>query len=172
MEETQVNDVNTVVDKTEEPKAEEIKTEEEPKAEKTFTQEQVNAFVQNRLSAIYGGYGVKDKAELDELVQKSRDYDELKTRYDSLEKDHYSKSEQLTFIENDINPERYDDIRVYFKGKELVFNAENLIKELETHPEWIKPKVEKPVTTITVGKSKQEKPTEDEKQKAFKLFGV
>lgn len=173
MEETQVNEVNTVVDNNNDaPKDAPQTPTETPNEQKTFTQEQVNAFVQNRINSIYGGYGVKDKAELDGLVQKARDYDELKTRYDSLEKEHYTNSEKLTFIENNINPARYDDVRAYFKGKEIVFNAENLLAELETHPEWLNVQVEKPVTTITVGNSKKEKPQENDKEKAFKLFGV
>jgi hypothetical protein len=137
--------------------------------EKTFNQEQVNAFIQNRLSSIYGGYGVKDKTELDALVEKAKSFDDFKSKYDSLENEHSKTVEKLTFIENNVNPERYDDVRAYFKGKELVFNADNLIKELETHKEWLK--VE-PVTTIKVGNIKTEQPKATEKEQASKLFGL
>jgi hypothetical protein len=165
MENTQENEVVTVDNETVE------NTETADKVEKTFTQEQVNEFLQKRIASIYGGYGAKDKAELDAIVEKAKGYDDLKSRYDSLEKDHYTNFEKLTFMENNISPTRYDDIRAYFKGKEIVFNAENLLKELETHQEWLNVP-EKPTTTVKVGHTKTEQPKETDKEKAFKLFGV
>lgn len=171
MEEAQVqNQVNTVVDGQETPKVENEPKNVENEGKK-FTQDEVNNIVVGRLNSLYNGYGAKDKAELDALFEKAKSYDEFKTRYDSLEKSHLELAEELTFIKNNINPARYDDVRAYFKGKEIVFNEENLQKEIETHNEWLKV-AEKPVTTIkAVGNIKQTVNKESEKDKAMKLFG-
>lgn len=152
------------------------KVDTEPKkvqneADKRFTQDEVNNIVVGRLNSLYNGYGVKDKAELDALFQKATLYDDTKARYDALENEHRGIAEKLLFMENNINPARYDDVRAYFKGKELVFNAENLKKEIETHNEWLNV-AEKPVATIkAVGNIKQTETKENDKDKAMKLFG-
>lgn len=164
--ETQVqNQDNTVV-----VKQTQTNNENEPvkESEKTFTQDDVNNIVVGRLSSIYKGYGVKDKAELDLLVQKANGFDELKTNFDSLSIEHQNTKDKLVFLENNINPERYDDVKAYFKGKEIVFNAENLIKEIETHKEWLNV----PKSTFKVGNVQQEQiSNKTDKERAMELFG-
>lgn len=153
----------------------------EPASEQTFTQEQVNEIVRKRLersdSKFFESYGVKDKNELDELVKKSKGYDELNTKYtemsqsyEGMKTENLTYKEKILFFENNILNERQEDVKVYFKGKGIDFTDENLKKELETHPEWCK---KEEVTTIQTlgsdqGKGKQ---TPDEKEIAAKYFG-
>lgn len=162
MENTQVENVVTVDNAT------------PTQVEKTFTQEQVNGFMQERINSIYNGYGVSNKAELDALIEKAKGFDEVNANYQTTktQNEEYAQqnrtlAEKVAFIENNVNPERYDDVRAYFKGKEIEFNAENLLKELETHKEWLNEN-----TTIKVGFSKTEQPKETEWEQAKKLFNL
>lgn len=59
-------------------------------------------------------------------------------------------NEQIIFINNNIDKKRYDDVRFYFKGKELEFNEENLVNELITHPEWKQEIQTQPTITIQI----------------------
>ena len=172
LDETQVqNTGDTVVADQQDPKPQNDEKKVENEGEKRFTQDEVNNIVVGRLNSLYNGYGVKDKAELDALIGKATLYDDTKARYDALENEHRGTAEKLLFLENNINPARYDDVRAYFKGKELVFNDENLKKEIETHNEWLIV-AEKPVATIkAVGNIKQTETKENDKDKAMKLFG-
>lgn len=146
----------------------------------TFTQEQVNEIVRKRLekadNKFYSRYGVGKKEELDELVGKAQSYDVMKERYDGLVSSNKSLTEELTFLKNNINPERYDDVKAYFKGKDLEFNAENLIKELETHNEWLNVVKQEtaPKTTIqSLGTDRQvQERIESDAEKAKRIFGV
>lgn len=115
----------------------------EPKVEeKLLSQSEVNDFVAKRVNetknSFYKRYGVSNRDELDDLIGKCQSYDEMKERYDNLNNENTSLRQQLTFIKNNIEPSRVDDIKIYFKGKELELNEENLLKELETHNEWVK----------------------------------
>lgn len=159
-------------------------TEAEKKEEEQisqFTQEQVNDIVRKRVErtkkSYYSRYGVNDLDELDEMIGKSQAYEVMKMHRDNLLQENNSLKEKMAFIDNNINPTRYDDIRAYFKGKELVFNDENLKQELSSHPEWlnvISKKDEAPKTTITTlgvehsNKVVQETPEE----KRRRIFGI
>ena len=161
----------------------EAKPEVNPTSEneiKTFTQEMVDEIVRTRLDrdrkATYNRYGVEDKEGLDELISKGQSYDEIKERLELLNSENASLKEKMAFLSNNINPAREDDIRAYFKGKEIEFNETNLIKELETHPEWLKVKEVNtaPQTTIT-SLGVEHRPinraeTEDERRK--RIFGI
>lgn len=161
----------------------ETKPEVNPTSEneiKTFTQEMVDEIVRSRLDrdrkATYNRYGVEDKEGLDELISKGQSYDEIKERLELLNSENASLKEKMAFLSNNINPAREDDIRAYFKGKEIEFNETNLIEELETHPEWLKVKEVNtaPQTTIT-SLGVEHRPinrgeTEDERRK--RIFGI
>lgn len=82
-------------------------------------------------------YGYTTEEELDSIVEKGKKYDELKTLNDSLLKDR----ESLYFLKARIKDEKIDDVKTYFKGKELDFTLENLIELAKTHPEWLKEEV-------------------------------
>lgn len=160
-------------------KVEETQTKTEP-IEKTFNQQQVDEMIKARLerrsNSLYRRYGVQNSKELDEAIGKSQAYDVMKERYDGLKAENSQLKERIAFLSNNINPEREEDVRAYFKGKEIDFNDENLVKELETHPEWLKvvEKDDTPKTTIkTLGvehKNVNVEETEAERQR--RIFGI
>ena len=101
----------------------------------------INDIVRERLAqdrnARLKKYGYTTEDELDSIVEKGKKYDELKTLNDSLLKDR----ENLYFLKARIKDEKIDDVKTYFKGKELDFTLENLIELAKTHPEWLKEEV-------------------------------
>lgn len=154
--------------------------EEEQVAEKSFNQKQVDEMIKARLErrekSFLKRYGVQNLDELDEAIGKSQAYDVMKEKYENIKGENAQLKERLSFLSNGINPDREEDVRAYFKGKEIEFNDENLIKELETHPEWLKVVKEDdtPKTTIkTLGvEHKEVKVEETEAERQKRIFGV
>jgi len=156
-----------VVDET--PKNE-TTTQEEPKV-KTFTQDEVNDIVSKRLEKEKGKsltngikevctkYGVNTIEELDEIVNKSKDYDNIYNANKNAQK-------ELLFLKNDIDNSRYDDVLTYFNGKDLELNEDNLKKVVETHPEWIK----KIATVKQLGNDKREIKQEEDVKTILKEY--
>jgi hypothetical protein len=161
--EEQVNVPNLNVDKS------------ETLAEKTFAQSQVNEIVRERINGLYSHYGAKGKKELDEMVGKSQSFDVMKEKYEGIISENSNLKERLEFLNNNIEPAKYDDVKAYFKGKELEFNDENLKKELATHPEWVIKKVASGVSTTTItplGNEKHDNKPENEEEKMSRIFGI
>jgi hypothetical protein len=149
--------------------------EVEEKDEKTsFTQDQVNEIVKNRLEKerkkMLKRYGVEDKEQFDSLMKKANSYEAMDERYSKMLDTNKELEEKIAFLENQIDVERYDDVKAYFKGKELFLNSENLSKEVDKHPEWVKANKASIIKTMgsdsTISK---EKP--NEKDETAKLFG-
>ena len=142
---------------------------------KTFNQEQVNNFVRERLNKFYRRYGVENKQGLDALVGKAQAYDVMEERYNNMVSELNATKENNAFLKNNINPEKYDDVRAYFKGKELEFNEENLVNELTNHGEWLNiAKETTPQTTIkSLGADpNMSTPKKSEQEIAEKMFGM
>ena len=147
---------------------------------KTFTQEQVNKIMRSRLErdrlSFLNRYGVKDRDGLDSLIGRAQSYDIMKERYEASKTRIAELEERLAFMSNNINPDREDDIRAYFKGKGLEFNEDALVNELETHPEWrnIVKVDDKPKTTIEVlGVEHRDRDIpETDAEKRRRIFGV
>lgn len=174
---TATTDVETSTTENEEVEVEENTEQEE--TPKTFTQEQVNEMVKARLDrdrkSIYKRYGVEDRSGLDDLIGKAQSYSVMEERYNAIQSEVNSLRESNAFLKNNINPERYDDIRAYFKGKEIPFNEENLKNEIATHSEWVTKSGEEvsPKTTIqSLGRDVPQKQSENEKENAMKMFGL
>lgn len=166
-EQTLVNSPNTEGT----PKAT-VKPAEVETAPKTFTQEAVDEIVKSRLKrdreAFYKRYGVGNRDELDSMVGKSQSFDVMKERYANIKTENSSLKEKIAFLNQNINPAKEDDVRAYFKGKGIEFNEQNLISELETHPEWVKENPQPKVVGVDHrGVFKAE--TEEDKQK--RIFG-
>ena len=169
-------ETNPIVEQTEVVPTEQtevVPTEQTEKETPKLTQEEVNALVVERLKkqkeTFLKKYGVDDETKLDELVDKAKLHDEMKEQLETLKSSNASLTEKLAFIENNINPERYEDIRIYFKGKGEEFTPENLLKALSTHKEWMNTIVP---TTVDMGAKKPKPQTVDEKKKGLNLFGV
>jgi hypothetical protein len=144
---------------------------------RNFTQEQVNDIVRERLeranNSLYKRYGVENRDGLDGLIQKANAYQMMDENYVALEKERDGLREELTFMKNNINPDRYDDIRAYFKGKGLNFDQNNLTSELATHQEWLM-QMPKQTTIETIGTNAGQVQNSElsEKEQASKLFGI
>ena len=175
---TATTDVETSTTENEEVEVEENTEQEE--TPKTFTQEQVNEMVKARLDrdrkSIYKRYGVEDRNGLDDLIGKAQSYSVMEERYNAIQTEVNSLRESNLFLKNNINPERYDDVRTHFKGKGIELNEENLTNELSTHSEWITKSGEevKPKTTIQFmgNESPREKPSVNERDLAMEMFGL
>lgn len=145
----------------------------------SFTQEQVNNFVRARLekyeNSLYKRYGVENKEGLNELFGKAQSYSVMEERYNNQKVENATLREENAFLKNKVNPQKYDDIRAYFKGKGLELNNDTLINELSTHGEWLSvDEVKSPLTTIqAIGTDPQMNvPKRDEKAEASRLFGL
>lgn len=135
---------------------------------KTFTQEEVNEIVKKRLSKFYNRYGVEGKDELDTMVGKSQAYGVLEERYNTASEELRNTKQELMFIKNDIDTNKYSDVQAYFSGKGIELTPENLEDELANHNEWKK----KVAEVKKMGSDAQkEQPGVDEKSMAARLFG-
>ncbi len=145
---------------------------DDPKgSEKTFTKTDVNEIIQRRLKRqkekFHEQLGVDTDEAVVELVNKLKGYDELLNSVETLKTENNALKEKMLFIDNNISKKRYDDVRTYFKGKEIELTTENLLKELKTHPEWLAS-----TKPVQIGSQKQEAPANDEEKIAMRLFGV
>lgn len=124
---------------------------------KTFTQSQVNEMMGNCRTEtrektyryIYDRYGVNSEEELDELIGNAQRFDSLREQYDQ-DKENWKQTssardkelsdikEQVALLQSGIDNSRYEDAKFILRGKGLEVNAENIQKELATHPEWRK----------------------------------
>lgn len=144
--------------------------------EKKFTQEEVNDIVRKRLdkqkSSFLKNYNVESEEELTDLLKKALGYEELKSSLDTEKKSKGELVEKLAFLENNINQDKVDDIKTYFKGKELELNSDNLKNLLDTHKEWVNEK-QNITTILPLGSDNTTpKPQVSEKEQASKLFGL
>lgn len=147
----------------------ETKSQEEEK----LTQSQVNDIVTKRLAkqaeGFYKKYGVMDEKGMDDLVGKAKSYDELNKKYNELSATNATLNEKVMFTDNSIRKDREDDVRTYFKGKELQLTDENIKEALKTHAEWSSAPVNNP---LPVGNGGTPKVEEDEIDVASRLFGI
>jgi len=186
MQETEVKTVATqqpTVNSTTEQKVEQVKANAkatmQAKPDRTFTRDEVTRILKARLdryqNGLYGKYGVKNINELDALFEKTKGYDDLVTERDGLKSTNSELSEKVAFMENNIDPARYDDIKTYFKGKGQIFDSGVLAEMLKTHPEWLKqtPAVAKPQTTFKkIGSPQSTSPIETAEMKEKRIFGI
>lgn len=136
-----------------------------PEAERTFTQSEVNDLIKNRMlrfqEALLKKYNIGSMDELESYLQKGIGYDELKTLNDGM-------NEKYAFLKNNVDDNRIDDVRTYFKGKGMLMSDEELAKAIQTHPEWTK----KASTLQSLGAEATNPPKEDLDARASKIFGV
>lgn len=148
-QESEVSDAPTATESAEQNVASEM-TEEQKAVEKMLSQSQVDEIVgrtrtetrDKTLKGIFDHYEVADEAGLDNLFAKSQAYDTLKDETDSVIGQMKSELEEVkskvAMYESNIAPERYEDVKLILKGKGKDITAENILSEIETHPEWKK----------------------------------
>lgn len=142
---------------------------------KNFTQEQVNDIVRRRLEReerkLLDEYGVEDKTSLETLIGKAQSYDATYSLLKELQEEVKALKQEKLFNEENVNQERVEDIKAYFKGIGKDITQEDLKEQLKTHPEWLKQ--EEPKITITkLGSNANATHTLTEEEEAAKLFGL
>ena len=101
--------------------------------------------------------------QIEELTQNHND---LQSKYDELVNQSKDLTKKYAFSSRNIKPELYNDIEMYFKGKELEINENTLDEELKTHTGWCNTGA----TDLGIEAHELNKP--DEKEIASKYFGV
>lgn len=145
-----------------------------PQQEMTYNKQQVIDMMKRRVershNAFFKRYGVKDLNELDNLFNEGKS---IKDEYAKLQLANSELTRTNAFLKNNINPDKYDDIIAYFKGKDLDFSEDALLQAIGTHPEWLKPSTIPNTTTIeSLGSEAHINPSVDESEIASKLLGV
>jgi hypothetical protein len=165
--------------------------------EKMFTQSQVNDIVGKTrteareraeadtrakvLQELFGRYGVSNDEELDAIFGKGQAYDVINDEKIQKETLLENTMAENALLKSRISLGRWDDAKAILKSKGLAVTEENLLSELETHPEWRgeeqnstqTPKEEKPSTIERLGTDKQEvNSAEAEEAKMNRLFGL
>lgn len=143
-------DGDAIVNENADANAAPVMTDEQKAVEKLLTQSQVDEIVgRTRIEArdkalkdLYSHYEVSDEAGLDALFAKSQSYDTLKDETDSIigqmKNELGEVKSKIAMYESNIAPERYEDVKLILKGKGKEITAENILSEIETHPEWKK----------------------------------
>lgn len=170
------NNIEAVNPEVSTPETQQPVTDVTANAPKTYTKDEVIELMKKRVNrshnSFFKRYGVSNLQELDAKFNGGK---ELQDNYLGLQNKNAELVREIAFLKNNINPERYDDIIAYFKGKGLDFSEEELVNLLATHPEWLKQQeVEKPTTTTikSLGAESHIEPKQSEKELASKLLGV
>lgn len=154
----------------------EPQTAPEAAPEKMYSKQEVIDLMKRRVArshnSFFKRYGVKDLRELDDKFNSGK---QLQEDYLGLQNKNAELSREIAFLKNNINPDKYDDIITYFKGKGLEFSEQELLNQIMSHPEWLKSMPQpQPTTTIKALGSEahvvNSKP--NEKEMASKLLGV
>jgi len=123
--------------------------EEENSKPLNITQSNLNDIIKKRISREQGRlcrrYNVKSLNELDNMVGRANSYFDLQIENADLSQQLKEAQQEIKqYRENElfnnlkINPDRFDDVRTYFKGKDLDLTKESLTQYLKSHPEWKK----------------------------------
>ena len=151
-------------------------TEPIAQPEKTYTKNQVIDMMKRRVgrshNAFFKRYGVVDLKGLDELFENSKKFNSMNDEFGRLQLRNSELMRENAFLRNNINPDKYDDIVAYFKGNNLEFSEEELLKALPTHNEWLKQTAPAMTTIKSLGSEAHTLPKADEADIAGKLLGV
>lgn len=180
LDEMPVNNVPTA-ETTTETVATESTTEQTPTVEQTvtperrYTKNEVIDMMKRRVgrshNAFFKRYGVENLQGLDELFEKSKQFGSMNDEFGKIQLRNSELMRENAFLRNNINPDKYNDIIAYFKGNDLEFSEDELLKQLPTHSEWLKQAA--PATTIkSLGSEAHTMPKPNEADLAGKLLGV
>ena len=81
-------------------------------------------FKENSIDGIDGLKGILEDAK------------SYKQKAEELEGKIASLNDELTLRDSDVKPERYEDVKIWFRGSGLKMSKDKLLKAIETHPEW------------------------------------
>ena len=142
---------------------------------RTYTKEEVIDMMKRRVNrshnAFFKRYGVQDLKGLDSLFENSKKFNSMNDEFGKIQLRNNELLRENAFLRNNINPDKYNDIIAYFKGNNLEFSEDELLKALPTHSEWLRQA--SPVTTIkSLGSEAHTLPKANEAEIAAKLLGV
>lgn len=144
-------------------------------AEKMYSRLQVEQLMKKRVershNSFFKRYGVQDLKGLDDLFEQTKKFTQMQDEYGAIKLKNTELAQENAFLKNNIDPERYEDIKVYFKGSGIDFSEDELKNALISHPEWLKKSLQQ--TTIkSLGSEAHIAPKQDEQALASKIFGV
>lgn len=149
--------------------------EQQSAPERRYTKQEVIDMMKRRVARSHGAffkrYGVENLQGLDDLFDKSKKFGSMNDEFGKIQLRNSELMRENAFLRNNIDPNRYDDIIAYFKGNDLEFSEEELLKALPTHNEWLKQTT--PAMTIkSLGSEAHTMPKADEADIAGRLLGV
>lgn len=150
-------------------------TAKEPEAHddgRRFGQDEVNSIVKERLdrqaAAFLKRLGIESMDGVEAILGRASEYESAKAEAESLRTEMASLKEEMALSSNRVREDRKEDVRAYFKGKGLDLTADNLKKEMASHPEW----GSRPTTITTLTPEKTQPKPVDEWERAKRLFGL
>lgn len=163
--------VDTGASETQTPVEQAPVTAEERKYSKQEVIDMMKRRVARSHNAFFKRYGVENLEALDGLFENSKKFGEMNEEFGKIQLRNSELARENAFLRNNVNPDKYDDIIAHFKGNDIEFSEEELLKALTNHPEWLKQTV--PQTTIkSLGAEAHTMPKADEASLAGKLLGV
>lgn len=138
------NEVPSVInERTEELDVEETEKTEEPKL---LSQEEVNALVgktrqearERALREVYERFGIENENALNELVGRGQSYQILDEDFQRQSEELENVRTENALLHSNIDPQRWDDVKLIIKGKGMEVNFDTIQSLLPTHPEWSK----------------------------------
>ena len=154
---SEVPELNTEARPTEEQIEESEQSEKAPsegngdveeQIEKMLTQSQVNELIGNTrtetrdktrqevLNEIYGRYGVSGDDELNDIFGKGQAYDVMDDDNKTLTNKLREVLAENALLKSGISESRWADAKAILASKQLEVNQDNILSELQTHPEW------------------------------------
>lgn len=143
--------------------------------ERQYTKQEIIEMMKRRVArshqAFFKRYGVENLKGLDDLFENSKKFTSMNDEFGKIQLKNSELMRENAFLRNNINPDKYGDIIAYFKGNDIEFSEDELLKALPTHSEWLKQSA--PATTIkSLGSEAHTMPKADEADMAAKLLGV
>lgn len=113
--------------------------------ERLLTQSQVNEIVgrtrtetrEKALREIYDRYGVNGDEELNNIFGRGQAYDVLNEEYTTQGSQLKQVLAENALLKSGISQGRWEDAKAILTAKGLDITQDNIISELQTHPEWL-----------------------------------
>lgn len=121
----------------------------EEEIERMLTQSQVNELIGNTrketrdktrnevMAEIYGRYGVNDDEELNNVFGRGQAYEVLNENYTNQSNQLRQVMAENALLKSGISQSRWEDAKAILTAKNLDITQDNIISELQTHPEWL-----------------------------------
>lgn len=121
----------------------------EEQIERMLTQSQVNELIGNTrketrdktrnevMAEIYNRYGVNDDEELNNIFGRGQAYDVLSEDFTNQGNQLRQALAENALLKSGIAQSRWDDAKAILTAKGMDITQENIISELQTHPEWL-----------------------------------